>query len=570
MSRFWKWAFPIVSFCVPLMQFSAVLAADEADLILTNGQVYTPHGWTSSVAIRNGVIVAVGEKERIRAYQGPTTQNIDLKGDTLLPGLQDMHVHPALSAVSRAGCKFDQESSVAEIKRAVALCRDNLRDGEWITGGSWTPARISGDGTVDRRTLDAISTNNPIALNDLSHHSLWVNSKALEMAGITSKTPDPAGGLIERDAEGKPTGFLRETATNLVRDIVPPLPPKETVGALKGVLDMMLSYGIVSFTDALVDEAGLEAYSALAASGQLKQRAKLCMQWSQAPGERPKGENLISRRNEFARPRLTVNCVKILLDGIPFDSRTAAMLDPYQGSDHETDHARRQGSLMVSPEDLSRATVAFDKLGLSLVMHATGDAAVRAALDAIEAARKANGWSGQLHQISHANFVHPDDLPRARKVGATFEFSPYVWSPVPPVDIDVRKAVGDERLAHFDPVRGALDAGAFVVVGSDWEVVPSVNPWLAIETLVTRELPGGSETQIAPAERISLKEAVELFTANGAKQMLDRDKRGSIEVGMIADLIVLDRNPFRIPIREVGQTKVKLTLIDGKVVYQRP
>lgn len=175
-----------------------------------------------------------------------------------------------------------------------------------------------------------------------------------------------------------------------------------------------------------------------------------------------------------------------------------------------------------------------------------------------------------MHQIAHANFVAPEDIPRAPGIGATFEFSPYVWFPVPPVDIDVRKAVGDARLARFDPVREAIDAGALVVAGSDWEVVPSVNPWPAIETLVTRELPGGSEKTIAPSQKITLKEAFDMFTVNAATQMQDRDRTGSITPGLMADLIVVDRNPFKVPIREVGRTQVKLTLINGEVVYRKP
>ncbi len=564
----WKWALP-AALSIALMQISPARASEEADLILTNADVYTPDGWAKSVAVRDGIIVAVGDDAATSGFKGSETRILDLGGQTLFPGLYDMHVHPLLTAVARTGCMFGQDSSPVAIADVVAACIEQRGPGQWITGGSWTPAMLAGDVVVDRRTLDAVSPDNPVALTDLSHHSLWVNSKALELAGIDSETPDPAGGRIERNAEGEPTGFLRENATKLVSDVVTPLSHEETVAALRSVLDHILSFGITSFTDALVDEPGLEAYAALADTGELKQRAKLCIQWLKAPGEAPMGNDLIDRRNEFGRPGLTVNCVKVLLDGIPFDSRTAAMLDPYKSAPHEHNLAPHRGSLMVAAEDLSRAAVDFDARGLSMVMHATGDAAVREALDAIEAARSANGWSGQLHQIAHANFVHPDDIARARQVGATFEFSPYVWAPVPPVDIDVRKAVGDERLARFDPVREAIDAGALVVVGSDWEVVPSVNPWPAIESLVTRELPGGSEKQIAPAERISLKEAIDLFTVNGARQMLERDKRGSIEVGMVADLIVLDRNPFDVPIREVGETKVSMTLIGGEVVFQR-
>lgn len=560
-----------VSTAVALSAFAATsLAAAEADLVLTNGQVYTPAGWASAVAVKGGVIVAVGDEAAIQAHKGPATEVMDLGGDTVLPGLHDMHVHGFWTAVSRTGCLFPQDSSVAAIVETVKACVGQRQKGEWITGGSWMPAMIEGQAAVNRQTLDAVAPDNPVALRDFSFHSLWVNSKALELAGITRDTPDPAGGSIERDADGEPTGLLREHAIYLVNEVVPPLSAEQNAAALKAVLDLFSSYGITSFTDAMVNEAGLQTYAALSDAGELKQRVKACMPWVKGPGEPATGEELIARRNEFARPGLDVSCVKMMLDGVPFDARTAVMLEPYEGAAHETDRAKSHGVPMIAPEDLNAAVTKFDAAGLSMVMHATGDGAVREALDAIAAARKANGWSGQMHQVSHANFVHPDDLARAGSIGATFEFSPYVWFPVPPVDIDVRKAVGDARVDRFDPFRDAIDAGALVVPGSDWEVVPSVNPWPAIETLVTRQLPGGSEKTIAPSQRVSLKEAVDIFTVNAATQMQHRDQVGSIEPGMLADLVVIDRNPFKVPITEVGATQVKMTLIGGEVVYPRP
>ena len=199
-------------------------------------------------------------------------------------------------------------------------------------------------------------------------------------------------------------------------------------------------------------------------------------------------------------------------------------------------------------------------------MHAAGDAAVRAGLDAIEAARKANGFSGLLHEVAHNSFVQESDIRRARGIGATFEFSPYIWYPNPIIP-DVVKAVGPERMKRWIPVREAIDAGALVVPGSDWSVVPSVNPWIAIETLVTRQQPGGGKDELGAAEKISLEQAIELFTVNSAREMGDRNNEGTLERGMLADLIVLDRNPFKIPITQVHETQAKMTMINGEIVY---
>ncbi len=199
-------------------------------------------------------------------------------------------------------------------------------------------------------------------------------------------------------------------------------------------------------------------------------------------------------------------------------------------------------------------------------MHAAGDAAVREGLDAIAAARKAHGFSGLLHDVAHNSFVQMDDIKRARGIGAVFEFSPYIWYDSP-ITEDIRKAVGEERMKRWIPIKDALDAGDFVVIGSDWAVVPSVNPWLAIETLVTRQVPGGGGEALGAQERITLKQAVDIFTLNGARQQYAADRLGTIELGKLADLAVIDRNIFEVPITTVHDTKVMMTIINGKVVY---
>jgi predicted amidohydrolase YtcJ len=222
---------------------------------------------------------------------------------------------------------------------------------------------------------------------------------------------------------------------------------------------------------------------------------------------------------------------------------------------------------MLQPEVVNSLVTRLDAQGLTVKFHAAGDAAVRAGLDAIEAARKANGFSGQLHNVGHNSFVSMDDIRRARGIAATFEMSPYIWYPNPIIP-DIRKAVGEERMKRWTPVKDAMDAGALVVPGSDWPVVPLVNPWIAIETLVTRQAPGGGGEALGAAEKITLEQAVRIFTVDSAKQMGARSKRGTIEAGMLADLVVIDRNPFQIPITQVHETHVKMTVINGEIVYQ--
>ena len=546
---------------------SAGAASPEADLILTHGEVYTPSGWAQAIAIKSGVIVAVGDEASVGQYKTATTRVMDLKGAAVLPGLHDMHVHPLQAGQTQLQCMFPQGSSLAKVQAALAACVKTRAKGEWIVGGQWDTASLGQ--APDRKALDNVAPDNPVALTDISLHGLWVNSKALQIAGINAKTSAPPGGVIERDAQGEPTGVLRESAGGLVRQFIPPYTLEQNVKALAWSTNLMLSYGITSYTDALVEDNALHAYAALADRGMLKQRVKGCLAWGRSVISEPNrtGPDYITLRNLYARERFSPTCIKMFLDGVPTDGHTAAMVDHYADA-HDANDPRAKGLLMVPQQKLNDELIDFDARGFAVKMHAAGDGAVRAGLDAIAAARKANGFSGQLHEVAHNSFVQMSDIRRAREIAATFEMSPYIWFPNPIIP-DIVKAVGAERMKRWIPVKDAIDAGALVVAGSDWSVVPSVNPWIAIETLVTRQQPGGGKETVGESEKITLAQAIALFTANAAREMGDRTKVGTLEPGMLADLIVLDRNPFRIPVTQIHDTTVKFTLIQGETVYDR-
>lgn len=540
--------------------------AAEADLILRNGEIYTPEGWAEAMAIRKGVIVAVGDAASIDRYKSGTTQVIDLHGGTALPGLHDMHVHPGGSGLMQSQCRFPQGSPPDKVLDTIKACVAARAKGEWISGGQWDAASF-GATPPHRSLLDRVSPENPVVLSDISGHSVWANSKALASVGITAATPNPPGGIIERDDDGEPTGILRESAGGLVRGAVPPPTTEQLIKALSWSLGQMLAQGITSFTDAGVDERTMQAYATLADQGALKQRVRGCIMRrpiifdaSQPPADP------IRNRNLYARDRFHPDCVKVALDGVPTDGHTAAMVEPYADASH-SEEARAKGLLQVPPEQLQAMVIDLDKRGLTVKFHAAGDAAVRAGLDAIEAARKANGFTGILHDVGHNSFVQMSDIRRARDIAATFEMSPYIWYPNPIIP-DIAKAIGPERMQRWIPVKDAIDAGALVVPGSDWAVVPTVNPWIAIETLVTRQSPGGGGEILGAEEKITIKQALDLFTVNSALQMGHRNRIGSLEAGMLADLVVVDRNPFKIPITEVHKTSVLMTVIEGEVVYQ--
>ncbi len=548
---------------------SALAAGPGADLILANGEIYTPAGWARSMAVRNGVIVAVGDDAAVAPLKSARTQVIDLKGAAVVPGLHDMHVHPLGAGLNQQKCRITQGSSVQQMLDAVQGCVAKHARGEWITGGQWE-ASAFGDRPMHRALLDKVAPDNPVALNDISGHSLWVNSKALELAGVTAKTPDPAGGIIERDAQGVPTGVVRERAGQFVYRVIPAPTAEQNVQALGWSLSNMLSYGITSFTDAGLNDAGMQAYATLADQGVLKQRVRGCIMWRAMNFDSHAGSSAeyIAMRNLYARDRFKPDCIKIVLDGVPTDGHTAAMVEPYADAKY-ADEARAKGILMVPPQVLNAAVTDLDRRGFTVKFHAAGDAAVRAGLDAIEAARKANGFTGNLHDVGHNSFVQMSDIARARALGATFEMSPYIWYPNPIIP-DIAKAIGPERMQRWIPVKDAMDSGSLVVPGSDWSVVPSVNPWIAIETLVTRQPPGGGGEPLGAVERITLHQAVDLFTVNSARQMGNANRTGRIEPGMLADVLVLDRNPLKIPVTDIHNTQVRMTLINGEIVYRAP
>jgi predicted amidohydrolase YtcJ len=539
------------------------------DLIMIDGRIKTSSGWAEAMAIGDGLILAVGDSKAIEGMRAGDTQVIDLGGNTVLPGLHDMHVHPIYGGIRARECSIPQGSSLANTQQLIRTCVKNTEPGKWITGGQWDASAL---GQVpNHEMLDAIAPDNPMLLEDTSGHSAWVNTRALEAAGMSSQTRAVPGGIIERDANGNPTGILREGAIEQVRKYMPGYSDQEVRSALEWSLHNMLSYGITTFTEASVgftagSEKELMAYTALADAGILKQRARLCLTW--VP-DNPESEALIASRNRYARDRVAPDCVKIFLDGVPTDSHTAAMLEPYEGTvEGRDDDASRKGVLLVAQDALNQAVSRFDSMGLTVKFHAAGDAAVQAGLNSIEAARLANGFSGQLHNAGHCTFVSPQDILRARTIAATFEVSPYLWGPSP-INDDITKAVGQKRIDRVWPVREMIESGALVVPGSDWSVVPSVNPWIGMEILVTREKPGGSDSSFGKAETITLDQAMDMFTVNSARQRGIADKVGRIEPGMLADVIVVDQNPYEVPITRVHKTNVQMTFIAGERVFDR-
>ncbi len=555
----------IVSGAVFLSATPFVYAKEKSvvDTAFVNGEVYTPSGWRSAVAIGNGKIIATGNDQQIRKLVSSQTKIHDLKGKTVFPGLYDMHVHPMMASNDEEGeCKIPQGVDADALLAIVAQCTKSKKPGEWVTGGQWQASSMAAT-PITSATLDTASPHNPVMLFDISGHSVWANSRALKIAGITKETVNPEGGIIERDNRGEPTGVLRETARQLVMMHVPQPSAEDNVVALEKSLDLMLSYGIVGLLDAMVLSNGLEAYRSLADKGGLKQVVKACMAYSVAGKVEASFTTMLEKREEYASKNFRPDCIKVFADGVPTESHTGAMVEPYE--DHQP-NAPEKGLLLFNTSEMNQLVRGWDKQNLTVMFHAAGDAAVRASLDAIEFARKENGMNGPRHQVGHATFITREDIPRAKALNATIEFSPYLWYPSP-INDDITKAIGAKRIERVWPIKDAIDAGGIVVAGSDWPVVPSPDPWLAIETSITRQPVGGGDS-FGGGQGITLEQSVAMFSIQAAKQMGIEKERGTIEADKFADLIVLDRNPFKIPATEIHKVKVLQTYIEGQLVYE--
>jgi predicted amidohydrolase YtcJ len=316
-------------------------------------------------------------------------------------------------------------------------------------------------------------------------------------------------------------------------------------------------------------------YARLSDQGKVVQRSRFCFLWQNNdatiwPGGQAAIEKAISLRQLYARDEYKLECIKIMLDGVPGDSHTAAMLEPYIGKSKvdDPDAVYGRGLLLMNQQDLNQALERFDRAGFSVKMHCSGDACARAAINAIEYAREKNGVGGQRHEVTHSVFVAPEDIARAKGVAATFEVSPFLWYSTP-ITEGIAASVGPERFGRVWPIRDFLDSGALVVSGADWPVVQNVNPWDGIEAMITREVPGGSEEKVAAEQAITLEEAIDIFTINAAIHFGHGNSLGSIEVGKIADVVVLDQNPFKVDTYEIHNTKVDLVYVNGKVVHRR-
>lgn len=546
---------------------------DPADRVLRNGAIYTVNGaqpWAEAVAIADGRFVAVGTNDEMNALVGQDTEVTDLQGRMAMPGMFDIHIHPVDGAMAALyDCSFPFTSTVEEILEHVAGCVSEAESGEWVRGGQWAVGLATLDQSIDAELLDTVAPDNPVFLMDSTVHNAWVNSLALQRLDIGPDTTDPPGGAIVRDSEGMPIGILIDDAAYNAISTLPDYSPEQYEEALAWIVAMLNRYGVTGFKDAIAEAGALRAYNALDQSGRLTARVAASLIWKRAWIQSHEDHLLnIEQRDSYRSERVNPDFIKIFLDGIA-PSRTAYMLEPYLP--HDAFPAGFRGEPLHDSATLAEDVINFDAQGLTVKMHAVGDGALRQGLDAIEAARAANGPSGLRHEISHAGLMHADDVGRFAELNAIPELAPILWYPVPGVVEAQTATIGRERAVFSFPIRSLVESGAAPAFGSDWPaVVPTPNPWPGIEALLTRQDPNLEDPQEAkwPEQAVDLETALEIVTINGARALKVADIAGSIEVGKSADLIVLDRNLFEIPATDIADTQVLTTILEGSTIYE--
>ena len=551
-------------------------AITVADIVLTNGKVYTlapAQPWAEAIAIKGANISFVGSSQEAEQYLGEETKTIDLDGKMVLPGLNDLHVHPVYGfTVQLFECVFPPGSSADEVARTVSRCVEDNPDAEWIVGGLWTTDFFEKhDIQSPREWLDRLSGDKAVILRDGSYHNRWVNSKALALAGLDRDSPEIPGGEIVRDpATGEPNGLLYETAAGPVLSIVPDWTEQQyEMAAAEGVRTAN-RFGITGVKEAWARLPDLKAYKAIDNDSALTVHLAVSMSvfaMLDADGNLDK-DRLAQLRETYRGKQVNTDFVKLFMDGVP-SVRTAAMLEDYLPAEDGTE---AHNGMQHYPDDkLAHLLAELDSLGLTVKVHTAGDRAVRVTLDAIEHARKANGDSGLRHEMAHAGYIHEIDIPRFAALNAVPEISPYIWFPSVKVIDPIISAVG-ERGKRYWPVKSLLEAGAEVAAGSDWPAgaLESMNPWVGMEALITRRNPLDEHPGALWEEQaITLEQALKIYTLNGAKALKLEQQTGSIEVGKLADIIVLNQNLFEIPAERISDTQVEMTLFEGRVVYQK-
>jgi predicted amidohydrolase YtcJ len=575
------------------------LAATPADTVMRNGYVYTVDGQNSvqqAIAISDGKIVYVGSDAGVDGYIGKQTQLIDLAGRMLMPGFVDAHMHPGDGGRAMTLCDLKYQTMTrAQFQASIQACLDAEKDkgpDVWLEVGSWDRMGMTGlDGDADKSTLDALKTQRPIQVRSTDFHTVLTNSRGLELAGINKNTADPEDGKYRRDSAGNPNGICEDGAAESLAAVVPPATDAEKLNQMRAALDAMRQQGITSFFDALAGPENGKAFTSLQKSGELTSRALLAIKLDPAAAAADPVKTIAEAKalastydqgDVKVAPGVSMRHVKLFMDGIinaPAD--TGAMLTPYlhnSGTDKapQWTPGKNLGELYFPPKVLNPLVLQAVKAGLDPHLHATGERAVRDALDSVAYVRKELPGTDFRPAIAHAESVDPADYARFKALDVTATMS-FQWAQQAPSTVDgTSDHLGAERFERMEPSGSIARVGGRVAFGSDWPVDP-LDEFLALKVGVTRSGDPTNPHSYGPKyagrlnadPALSRAEVLRSITLSAAEQLKLEAVLGSVEVGKFADLIVLDKNFMQVPEEELGRNDVLLTLVGGKVVWAK-
>ncbi len=546
--------------CCVLLFCAAALgqAKPAADLIITNARIWTvdkARPQAEAMAILGERIVAVGSAADVDTWHGPQTKVVDAQGKLLLPGFNDAHVHFVDGGDHLQAVQLKDAAAPQEFAARIAQRAKNTPRGEWITGGDWDEQKWNPPDLPTRELIDPVTPNTPVWVNRYDGHESLANSLTLRLAKIDASTPDPPGGQIVRDAQGNPTGILRDAAQDLVFKIMPPMSHAHRMRAIRQALEHAGSVGVTSVQDMNPSYDDVKAYS------ELQEEGKLSIRIYAAPMETDwKDQAKIGLRHAFGTTQLRLGAVKGYADG-SLGSETAYFFDAY------TDDPKSHGLLsdeMHPPAAMRQRLQGADAAGLQLCVHAIGDRAISMTLDIFEQIEKANGKRDRRWRIEHSQHMAAKDFARYARLGVIASVQPYHaiddgrWA---------EKRIGPDRVKRTYAFRTFLDNGVRLAFGTDWSVAP-LSPMWSIYAAVTRAtLDGKNPDGWMPEQKLTVAEAVEAYTMGSAYAEFQEKEKGSITAGKLADFVVLSDDIFKIPPAQIKNVKVEATYLGGKLVY---
>lgn len=553
--------FPYLTAIVCLLVSTFFAQTNKATLVLKNGKFWTGNEVKiSAVAISRNKIVAVGDQQSLKKYIGKETKQVDLQGKFVMPGVNDSHIHFLGSSLGLFQVDLTDAKTLEDAQAIILKFAQENPNIPWITGTGWQYSIFPNARLPLKSDIDAVVKDRPVFLRAYDGHTAWANSKAIETAGVTDKTEFTGFGEIVRDEKGNPSGTFKEGAMSLISRNLPLVTKERNLEALKRGMERAKSLGITSIQNAHGSLGEVELYD------ELLQKGELTLRTSFAFSVNPKTtqaeiDKIAEASKKYNSPMLRVKAIKIAVDGV-IESYTAAMLEPY------TNKPETSGSPSYTQEQLNKVVAMADKAGLQVYIHAIGDRGVRMALNSFENAIRLNGKRDSRFRIEHIETIQAIDMQRFIKLGVIASMEPIHADPG---TIDVwSAAIGENRTSRGFAWRALERAGAKLIFSSDHPASITISPWRGIHNAINRQtIEGTPPNGWYPEHRVSLNTALSAYTINGAYASFEEKTKGKIAVGMLADLVVLDKSPFEIPSSQLGKLEVVKTIFDGKVIFER-